>query len=447
MKHDLKKEKDFIEIDFEHENMELEKAFAKEYINIAKNLKVNGFRPGKTPVSVVKNMVKKNEIKDKVINGFLREEVELLSIEDETYGDLEINIVDYNDSFLKSKIKMYLYPTAILPEDYQNHLKNIKIEKDEIEISKEEIEKEMNAFLLEHAEKKKTEEIKNDSVVEIDVEAVDMSNEELIIKEKKYELQIGTEEVDKEFEKEIITLKTDESKEFEITYPENYHFNKLSNKRILYKVKVNNIYEKIMPEINKELIENIFSEEELTDDLSPYDFLFNNIKEDILENKREEIDKKNYEKIMDALVNISSFNISDYIVNTEKEKIFKNFLNKNELEENLTISDFALMIDKKEEDVEKDFIEITKNKINSYLILNEINKKEKLYENEENQNKEMDLQKLIESFSGNGVDENNFMSLIENMSNLIENDKNDFSLSKEKIKKIIDFLTNKISQE
>jgi trigger factor len=447
MKHDLKKEKDFIEIDFEHENMELEKAFTKEYINIAKNLKVNGFRPGKTPVSVVKNMVKKNEIKDKVINGFLREEVELLSIEDETYGDLEINIVDYNDSFLKSKIKMYLYPTAILPEDYQNHLKNIKIEKDEIEISKEEIEKEMNAFLLEHAEKKKTEEIKNDSVVEIDVEAVDMSNEELIIKEKKYELQIGAEEVDKEFEKEIITLKTDESKEFEITYPDNYHFNKLSNKRILYKVKVNNIYEKIMPEINKELIENIFSEEELTDDLSPYDFLFNNIKEDILENKREEIDKKNYEKIMDALVNISSFNISDYIVNTEKEKIFKNFLNKNELEENLTISDFALMIDKKEEDVEKDFIEITKNKINSYLILNEINKKEKLYENEENQNKEMDLQKLIESFSGNGVDENNFMSLIENMSNLIENDKNDFSLSKEKIKKIIDFLTNKISQE
>ena len=447
MKHDLKKEKEFIEIDFEHENMELEKAFTKEYINIAKNLKVNGFRPGKTPVSVVKNMVKKNEIKDKVINGFLREEVELLSIEDETYGDLEINIVDHNDSFLKSKIKMYLYPTIVLPEDYQNHLKNIKIEKDEIEISKEEIEKEMNAFLLEHAEKKKTEEIKNDSVVEIDVEAVDMSNEELIIKEKKYELQIGAEEVDKEFEKEIITLKTDESKEFEITYPDNYHFNKLSNKRILYKVKVNNIYEKIMPEINKELIENIFSEEELTDDLSPYDFLFNNIKEDILENKREEIDKKNYEKIMDALVNISSFNISDYIVNTEKEKIFKNFLNKNELEENLTISDFALMIDKKEEDVEKDFIEITKNKINSYLILNEINKKEKLYENEENQNKEMDLQKLIESFSGNGVDENNFMSLIENMSSLIENDKNDFSLSKEKIKKIIDFLTNKISQE
>ena len=448
MKHEIKKEKEYVEIDFEHENVELEKAFAKEYINIAKNLKVNGFRPGKVPVSVAKNMVKKNEIKDKVINNFLTEEVELLSIEDETYGDLEINIVEYNDSFLKSKIKMYLYPTVAVPDDYQNNLKDIQIEKQEIEISKEEIEKEMNVFLLQHAENKKTEEIKDNGILEIDIEAIDMLNSETIIIEKNYELQIGAEDVDKEFEKEIIKLKQDESKEFEITYPENYHFNKLSNKRILYKVKINNIYEKIMPEINKELIENIFDEEELTEDLSPYDFLFNNIKEDLLENKREEINKKNYEKIMDTLINVSIFNISDYILNSEKEKIFKNFLNKNELDENMSINDFALMIDKKEEIVEKDFIEITKNKINSYLVLNEINKKEKIYENEENQNKEMDLQKLIESFSGGtGVDENNFMSLIENMSSLIENDKNDFSLSKEKIKKTIDFLTNVISQE
>jgi trigger factor len=391
-------------------------------------------------------MVKKNEIKDKVINGFLREEVELLSIEDETYGDLEINIVDHNDSFLKSKIKMYLYPTIVLPEDYQNHLKDIKIEKEEIELAEGEVEKEISAFLLEHAENKTIDEIKKDSVVEIDLEAIDISNQTSIINEKNYEIIIGSEEIDKEFENKIISLKKDEYKEFEINYPDNYHFNKLSNKNVLYKIKINNIYEKIMPEINKELIENIFGADVLTEDKTPYDFLFNNIKEEIFNNIKEEIDKKNYEKIIDALVNISSFNISDHVVNIEKEKIFKNFLSKNELEENLTILDFALMIDKKEEDVEKDFIEITKNKINSYLALNEINKKEKIYENEEN--KDMNLQKLIESFSNGGnINESNFMSLFENMGDLIENDKNDFSLSKNNIKKIIDFLTNKISQE
>jgi trigger factor len=443
MKHEIKKEKEYVEIDFEHEQVELEKVFNKEYVNIAKTLKVNGFRLGKVPVSVAKNMIKKNEIQDKVINNFLTEETELLAIEDETYDDMEIKVIENNDTVLKSKIKMYLYPIAKLPDDYQEKLKILEMEKKEnIEVTEDELNKQCEDFLMESAELIEIEEIKEKSIVTLDVECIDIDNNEKIIDEKDYELTISSEETDEFFEKEILNLKKDEIKEFNINYPENHKFSKLNNKKTLYKVKINNIYDKKIPVLDEEKVKEMFETESL-ENQNPEEYFRDKIKSEIVNVKEEEIDKRNYEKIMNALISVTEFNISDYVLQKEKDKTFKNFLTKNELEESMSFQDFAALIEKTAEETENDFTMISKDKISSYLILNEINKKEKIYENED----QPDIESMFKNLDIKQMGEGDFMEMIMNMGALMEDNKEDFSLSKEKIKKTITFLIDKINQE
>ena len=110
MKHSLKKEKDFYVINLEHDEMEIERAFTKEYANIAKKLKLNGFRPGKVPVAIAKNIIKIDDIKEKVLNNFIKEEIDLLSIEEEKYNEVEVEIKNFEyKKELISEVKYYLY--------------------------------------------------------------------------------------------------------------------------------------------------------------------------------------------------------------------------------------------------------------------------------------------------------------------------------------------------
>ena len=441
MNYELKKEKDYIEVDFTHTTAETDKAFLKEYITIAKNLKINGFRPGKVPVSVAKNIVKQNEIKDKVLNEMLTEEINFLQLEEDIYDEPVIHIEEFNDSNLKSKIKLYLYPTVSINEDYIEKIKNLELKKLDQDITEEEINSFINKTLEQFIEYQEVETPEGHNLlITVDIDCEDLEANEKIISEQDYEILINEKNKDNLLEMEILKLKKHEEKEFEIKYPEDYRVENFRNKNLKYKVLIKKINEGKIPELTEEIFQQLFEEDEVNME-NANEILIEKTKEKILEIRTEELDKINYEKIIDIIIENSKFELSDYILNIEKNKIFKNFLSKNELDENLLISDFAKMIEKSEEETENDFKEITRNKIYSYLILTEINKKEKIYEEEKEEDKAKNMENLFSNM--NDLNQDNFMSIFENMQNFMQNDKNEFTLSKEKIKKIIDYLISR----
>ena len=373
MNYELKKEKDYIEVDFTHTTAETDKAFLKEYITIAKNLKINGFRPGKVPVSVAKNIVKQNEIKDKVLNEMLTEEINFLQLEEDIYDEPVIHIEEFNDSNLKSKIKLYLYPTVSINEDYIEKIKNLELKKLDQDITEEEINSFINKTLEQFIEYQEVETPEGHNLlITVDIDCEDLEANEKIISEQDYEILINEKNKDNLLEMEILKLKKHEEKEFEIKYPEDYRVENFRNKNLKYKVLIKKINEGKIPELTEEIFQQLFEEDEVNME-NANEILIEKTKEKILEIRTEELDKINYEKIIDIIIENSKFELSDYILNIEKNKIFKNFLSKNELDENLLISDFAKMIEKSEEETENDFKEITRNKIYSYLILTEIN--------------------------------------------------------------------------
>ena len=441
MKHELKKEKHFYLINLHHESEEIERAFTREYANIAKTLKLNGFRPGKVPVAIAKNFIKIDDIKEKVLTKMIKEEVDLLSIEEEKYDDLEIEIKNFEyKKELLSEVKYHLYPKIKLQNNYLEKIKIIELKKTEETVTEEEIKKEIEDFQNENLDYEEVELIKSNNLILIgDFKAVDCETKEILIDEKEYQLIINDKNRDKLLEIKLFSCEKNIESKFEIEYEADYAISHLQNKKIEYTIFITKIMEGKKIEITKELLIEALELEEK--DERTIDEI---IKDFILQRKKEETDKNNYEKIIDCLRDHSEFEISEYVIKNEKEKIFKDFKEKNELDEKMSIIEFAHMLQKDEIETENDFNEIAKNKIMSYLIINEINKKENIYEE-----KDMDdnLENLLGDFNGGVNQEEALFSLFKEMNEMGLNNRNEFSISKENLNKIIKFLIDKINQE
>lgn len=446
MKHSLKKEKDFYVINLEHDEMEIERAFTKEYANIAKKLKLNGFRPGKVPVAIAKNIIKIDDIKEKVLNNFIKEEIDLLSIEEEKYNEVEVEIKNFEyKKELISEVKYYFYPSMKFKDDnYLENIQTIELKKLESEMSEEEINKVIKEIQIEHTEYTEVEEIKTNNVyLTGNFKIFDLEKNETIFEEADYAFIINESNANKILESNLLKSKKNVDHEFEVHYSEDYEIESLKSKKIRYNVLITKIQEGEIPVVNDDFIISILEIEdsEKIEDINS--FFREKIKEDFFARKEHEVERFNYETIIDFFIAKAEFDISDYVLKTEKEKIFKGFLTKNELDESMSVEDFSKLIEKTLEETENDFDEIAKNKIMSYLILNEINKKEKIYEEDE---EEKGIEDLIQNI-GDGISDSDILSLFEKINDISQNDKNDFSISKENINKTIKFLIDKINQE
>lgn len=443
MKHEIKKEKDFIFINLEHEQSEIERAFNKEYATLAKNLKMNGFRPGKVPISIAKNIIKIDEIKEKVINDMVREEVDLLQIEEEKYDEIEIKVKDFDfKNKLISEVKYYLYPILKIKDDYLENIKTVKLEKLNEDVTDSEINEEIENLRKENASYVDHDEINDDSLVICDMKCVDIDTEETFFEENDYEL-IMKENEDVLLKEKIISLKQNDTLDFIINYPADYQVKQFENKNIKFGLTVKEIKKEVIPEVDENFIKEIFEINEGTTVENYFDLLNQKIKEKILETRKEKNDAKNYELIIDFMVSQSEYYVSDYVIQKEKIKIFKNFLSKNELDENMSFKDFSKLVEKDESETDSDFVEIAKNKIVSYLILTELNKLHNIYKEQEEISE--DSIKDMLNKNSNSMNENDFISLLNKMSSMFENDKNDFMISKENINKTINFLIEKIN--
>ena len=265
MKHSLKKEKDFYVINLEHDEMEIERAFTKEYANIAKKLKLNGFRPGKVPVAIAKNIIKIDDIKEKVLNNFIKEEIDLLSIEEEKYNEVEVEIKNFEyKKELISEVKYYFYPSMKFKDDnYLENIQTIELKKLESEMSEEEINKVIKEIQIEHTEYTEVEEIKTNNVyLTGNFKIFDLEKNETIFEEADYAFIINESNANKILESNLLKSKKNVDHEFEVHYSEDYEIESLKSKKIRYNVLITKIQEGEIPVVNDDFIISILEIED-----------------------------------------------------------------------------------------------------------------------------------------------------------------------------------------
>lgn len=230
-----------------------EKAQKKALEALAKNLEVQGFRKGHVPANIAKQHINQQQVlldavnevaNDAFVAGMLEHEIEPVA-----QPQLDINAMTETELTLK-------FIVTVKPEVKLGEYKGIKVEDEDISVSEEEVNETLEAMREQNAElvlKEDGEVVDGDTVI-MDFEGF---KDEVAFeggKGENYELVIGSNSFIPGFEEAMIGMKAGEEKDLDITFPESYHVEELKGQPVVFKVKLHEIKEKQLPELNDDFV-------------------------------------------------------------------------------------------------------------------------------------------------------------------------------------------------
>jgi trigger factor len=133
-------------------------------------------------------------------------------------------------------------------------------------------------------------------------------------KTENFSLKIGEGSVLKEFDDQLVGMKPGDSKEFKVTFPEDYHNKKLAGLEISFQVTLNEIREEVLPAIDDALAKKAGQYENL-DDLKKV------IADNLEQGYAKRIEQELHEQIYSELISRSDFEVPDAMVEMELEGI------------------------------------------------------------------------------------------------------------------------------
>lgn len=373
----------------------LDKSFKKE----KKDLKVDGFRKGQVPEEI---FIKKFGI-ERLYTNAIDYAVDILYArlmkDPKTVVPVATPSIDIKNI---SKDMVEIEFTIVgAPEVKLGKYKSLGIKKEEIKVTEEEVKHELNHLKEHFVDEKVAEdnhEIKDGDIAVIDFEGFLDGKAFDGGKGSDYPLTIGSHTFIPGFEEGVVGLKKGDSKDLDLTFPENYGAENLKGKKVVFKVTVKEVKERVFPEFNKDFFDDLGIKEVTTlEELKKY------IEENIKIGKKKENEDKYLFKCLDKIVSDSKFEIPEEMTNDEVNRMVKDFENKLKYQ-GLNLKDYLKFLGKGIDEFKETLKDEANKRIGYRLILDEIVKAEKLDVTEE------ELEKDIEETAKNyGISKEEFI--------------------------------------
>ena len=240
-----------VEARVEFEKEQWEKAQNKAFEKLAEQVEIKGFRKGKAPLELAKKSVDTHKMLDEAMNAILPQGYTQVQKEN------EFEVVARPDVRVEEVTTEKLVITYVLtlrPEVKLGNYSGIRIEKEPVHVSDEDLNKAIEEIREKAATivDKDDQIIANGDIVTFDFEGFVDGKPFEGGKAEKYELVIGSNQFIPGFEQQMLELKTGEEKEIHVIFPENYAA-ELANKPATFKLLVHTIKTKQLPEVNDEL--------------------------------------------------------------------------------------------------------------------------------------------------------------------------------------------------
>lgn len=302
--------------------------------NISKNVKIDGFRKGKVPLSVIENRFKdriEQDSQNEALNDLIKESLEGLNIElNRIIGNPLITKFQKNDNGIEIEAKIGIFPTIEL-KDYEKLIPVVDLK----EISDEEVDsriKELAKSSGELIEIKEERGLETGDIANIDFEGF-LDNKAFDGgKSENYDLEIGSNSFIKGFEDQLIGMKKGDIRDINVRFPDNYNATHLAGKDVRFNVKLNTIKEREASKIDDDFAKKMIpNNKEAT-----LDTLKENVKTQLQNENKNKILNELKPKLIDNLVDGISFDLPENVVEQEIDLIFRNSLqniNKEELQE------------------------------------------------------------------------------------------------------------------
>ena len=353
-----------------------EKAFAK----LAANLEVKGFRKGKVPADIAKKHIDTGSIFNEAINMSLQPAFEEVLKEEklQPFARPSVDVTKVSDTELQLKFIIVLAPEVKLGTYKGLGVKKAanKVEDKEIDEAIEKLVASNASLVVKEGEAKKGDTVVMDFVGSVDGKEFEGG------KADNYSLELGSNSFVPGFEDQLVGHKAGEDVEVNVTFPEQY-VPELAGKKALFKCKIHEVKEKVLPKLDEELIKDL-NLPEVKDEASLREYE----RKALQGEKDTKAQSEALSKVLDKIAEGAKIEIADEVIQEEVEGMKKN-LEQQVQQRGLTLEQYYQITGQKVEDVEKNMkVEAEKN-LRTILCMEEIAKVEKLTVSDEDVDKEM----------------------------------------------------------
>jgi len=349
---------------------ELEKALDKAFQKQKKSISIPGFRKGKVPRQMVEKMYGPEVFYEDACNILIPEAYDK-ALEETTESIVsrpQIEVVQIK----KGEPFIFTAEVALKPEIKLGKYKGVTIEKIETEVTDEDVN---NALVKEQENNSRSIVVTDRAVKDKDMITLDFEGfvDDVAFdggKGENYPLTIGSNTFIPGFEDQLIGAEIDKEVEVKVTFPEDYQAENLAGKPAVFKCTVKEIKEKELPELNDEFA----SEVSEFDTLEEYKA---DLKKNLAETKEKEAKEAKEEKVIEAIVNDSTIEIPDAMLETQQEQMIDEFRQRISMQ-GLTLEQYFQFTGASYEQMYAQVRPTAKKRIESRLVLEAIAAKEKI---------------------------------------------------------------------
>ncbi len=314
-----KLEKNMAKLTIEVDAAKVNDAIKKAYDKNKGKMSVPGFRKGKVPQAMIEKMYGPEVFYEDAANFLIpdayAEEVE--AAEDlEVVSQPKIDVVQME----KGKNFIFTAEVALKPPVDLGKYKGVKIEKIDTEVTDEDIDKEIKREQEANARTITVEDrpVKDGDTAVIDFEGFIGDKAFEGGKGENYPLVIGSGSFIPGFEEQLIGKNSGDDVDVKVTFPEDYNAKDLAGKEALFKVKINEIKEKELPELDDEFA----SEVSEFDTMAEYR---EDVKKNLAEKKEREAKDKKEDAVIEAIIKDSKMDIPEAMVETQARTMVNDY--------------------------------------------------------------------------------------------------------------------------
>ena len=398
-------EKSTVKITFKFDGEEWKNAQTQAYLKTRGKFAVNGFRKGKAPKNVIEHAYGKGVFYEDALNLLFSENYGTVIEKNEkkftVVGDPDVSVEALSDEGVT-----LVASVPVKPEVKISSYKGIKIKEYAFTVKEEEVQSEIDRLLDRNARKVPVTDraAQNGDIVNIDfvgtVDGVKFDGGEA----EGFDLTLGSGQFIPGFEDQVVGMNIGESKDVNVTFPENYQAEALKGKPAVFAVKLNAIQGKELPELSDEFIKDATGSESV----EAY-------KAKTLERLQKNADKRAVDATENSILEAIAANAEAEIPQAMIDREIDSLLQKFEYQlmyQGLKLQDYLDFLKVTEADFRKNYEEQAKKNVMHQLIISQIIKDENLEATEEEVNEKVaeqakSVEKEVEEYK-KGMDPRQF---------------------------------------
>ena len=293
---------------------EINKEVVSRLGRMTKTVKVAGFRPGKVPMKIVEKQYGaqvRNEVMSDAIGKNLGDALQEKDLRIAGLPKIDVETRDESDETFA-----FVATFEVYPEVHVKDIQGLELEKPTVTIGDAEVDSTLDIMRKQRASfepKEKAAEtgdqVKLDFKGTVDGEAFEGGSAENAV------MPIGEGRLVEDFEKAILGVKAGDEKKFDVTFPEDYASKDLAGKKAQFEIKVHEVLEAVLPDVDKAFAESLGVENGDVDKLRA------DVKQNVEAEAKKRLEARQKDLVMKLLLDNSELELPKALVDEEVNRL------------------------------------------------------------------------------------------------------------------------------